>query len=145
MMKKLWSVLVMLMLFTLPILLEVATASAEDQIELRIAWWGSQSRHRRLIKVIEMFMQEHPNITITYEPSGWNDHWAKTNHSRRPARLPDIIQQDYARLDEWVSRDLLYPLDEFVESGVLDFSNVTEMALEGGRVNRKTLCCQPGQ
>ncbi len=51
--------------------------------------------------------------------------------------MPDIIQQDYARLDEWVSRDLLYPLDEFVESGVLDFSNVSEMALEGGRVNGK--------
>ncbi len=137
MMKKLWSVLVMLMLFTLPILLEVATASAEDQIELRIAWWGSQSRHERTIKVIEMFMQEHPNITITYEPSGWNDHWTKLATQAAGGNLPDIIQQDYARLDEWVSRDLLYPLDEFVESGVLDFSNVTEMALEGGRVNGK--------
>jgi multiple sugar transport system substrate-binding protein len=70
MIKKLWSVLVMLMIFTLLIVSEMTTVSAEDQIELRIAWWGSQSRHERTIKVIEMFMQEHPNITITYEPSG---------------------------------------------------------------------------
>ena len=136
-MKKWCGFLVMLIIVTLPILMEVATVSAEEQIELRIAWWGSQNRHERTIQVIEMFMKEHPNITITYEPSGWNDHWTKLATQAAGGNLPDIIQQDYARLDEWVSRDLLYPLDEFVESGVLDFSNVADAALEGGRINGK--------
>lgn len=137
MMKKWCGLLVMLMMVTLPILTEVAPVSAQEQIELRIAWWGSQNRHERTIEVIEMFMKEHPNITITYEPSGWNDHWTKLATQAAGGNLPDIIQQDYARLDEWVSRDLLYPLDEFVESGVLDFSNVADAALEGGRIGGK--------
>ena len=112
-------------------------ALAEDQIELRIAWWGSQNRHERTIKVIEMFMKEHPNITITYEPSGWDDHWTKMSTQAAGGNLPDIMQQDYARLEEWVSRGMIAPLDEFVESGVLDFSNVEEANLAGGRLDGK--------
>jgi len=111
-------------------------AFAED-IELRIAWWGSQNRHDRTIKVIEMFMKEHPNIKISYEPSGWNDHWTKMSTQAAGGNLPDIMQQDYARVEEWVEKGMLHPLDELVESGVLDFSNVSEGNLSGGMVNGK--------
>lgn len=111
-------------------------ALAED-IELRIAWWGSQNRHDRTIKVIEMFMKEHPNIKISYEPSGWNDHWTKMSTQAAGGNLPDIMQQDYARLEEWVEKGMLAPLDEFVDSGVLDFSNVADANLAGGRIDGK--------
>jgi multiple sugar transport system substrate-binding protein len=123
--------LVVIMLASIPMM-----AFAED-IELRIAWWGSQNRHDRTIKVIEMFMKEHPNITITYEPSGWNDHWTKMSTQAAGGNLPDIMQQDYARLEEWVEKGMLHPLDEFVEAGVLDFSNVSEGNLAGGMIDGK--------
>jgi multiple sugar transport system substrate-binding protein len=132
-MKKLFGcLLVAVMLSSMAVM-----AFAEDQIKLRVAWWGSQNRHERTIKVIEMFMKKHPNITISYEPSGWNDHWTKLATQAAGGNLPDVIQQDYARLAEWQSRDLMYPLDEFVESGVLDFSNVADAALAGGRIDGK--------
>jgi multiple sugar transport system substrate-binding protein len=111
-------------------------AFAED-IELRIAWWGSQNRHDRTIKVIEMFMEEHPNIKISYEPSGWNDHWTKMSTQAAGGNLPDIMQQDFARLEEWVEKGMLLPLDEFAEAGVLDFSNVSEGNLAGGMIDGK--------
>ncbi len=130
--KCIGSLLVILMFVLVPMM-----AIAEDQVELRIAWWGSQNRHDRTIKVIEMFMKEHPNITITYEPSGWNDHWTKMSTQAAGGNLPDIMQQDYARLEEWVDRGMLYPLDEFMESGVLDFSNVAEANLAGGKIDGK--------
>lgn len=132
-MKKLFGcLLVAVMLSSMAVM-----AFAEDQIELRVAWWGSQNRHERTIKVIEMFMKEHPNITISYEPSGWNDHWTKMSTQAAGGNLPDVMQQDYARLEEWVDKGMLYPLDEFVESGVLDFSNVAEANLSGGRIDGK--------
>ncbi|MCP4404150.1 MAG: extracellular solute-binding protein, partial [bacterium] len=111
-------------------------AFAED-VELRIAWWGSQNRHDRTIKVIDMFMEEHPNIKVSYEPSGWNDHWTKMSTQAAGGNLPDIMQQDYARLSEWVDREMLYPLNEFVDSGVLDFSNVSAGNLAGGKLDGK--------
>src|SRR5262249_23206364 len=49
-----------------------AAAASGDKIELRFAWWGSQDRHDRTIKVIQMYEQMHPNISITYEFAGFN-------------------------------------------------------------------------
>ena len=112
-----------------------AAAGGEEPVELRIAWWGSQSRHDRTIKVIEMFEAEHPNIDIVYEFSAWNDHWVKMATQAAGGNLPDIMQQDYARIEEWNDRGLLMPLDEFVEDGALDFSNVSEGELNGGRID----------
>ena len=41
--------------------------------ELRVAWWGSQDRHNRTIKAIELFQKKYPNIKVTYEFAGWGD------------------------------------------------------------------------
>jgi multiple sugar transport system substrate-binding protein len=114
-----------------------AAAPAEEQIELRIAWWGSQSRHDRTIQVIEMFEELHPNIDIVYEFSAWDDYWTKVATQAAGGNLPDIMQQDYARIEEWNDRGLLLPLDDFVADGTLDFSNVSESELDGGRIDGK--------
>ena len=84
------------------------TWASDEPIELRIAWWGSQSRHDRTIAVIEMFEELHPNIDIVYEFSGWDDHWVKMATQAAGGNMPDIMQQDYARIEEWNDRGLLY-------------------------------------
>lgn len=127
--------LVMFLLIVLVIPAISSVVAQDDVIELRLAWWGSQNRHDRTIAVIEMFEELHPNIRITYEPSGWNDHWTKLATQAAADDLPDIIQQDYARLAEWVSRDLLLPLDDFVEDGTIDTTFVADASLDGGRVD----------
>lgn len=47
------------------------------------------------------------------------------------------MQQDYARLEEWVSRDSLLPLDEFLADGTIDMTNITDAAIAGGRIDDK--------
>jgi multiple sugar transport system substrate-binding protein len=131
-MKKLFSaLLIIVFVFGL-----VMTAAAE-KIELRIAWWGGQNRHDRTIKVIEMFEKEHPDIDIIYEFSTWDDHWTKLATQAAGGNLPDIMQHDYARISEWVANGLLLPLDDYVAEGILDFSDVAESTLEGGRIGGK--------
>jgi multiple sugar transport system substrate-binding protein len=104
-------------------------------IELRIAWWGSQNRHDRTIAAIELYEQQNPNIDIVYEFSGWDDHWTKMSTQAAGGNLPDIMQQDYARIEEWVNNGLLLPLDEYIASGVIDTTHISEASLEGGIVN----------
>lgn len=113
----------------------VPVFAQEETVELRIAWWGSQNRHDRTIAVIEMFMEEHPNINVIYDFAGWDDYWVRMSTQAAGEELPDIMQQDYARVNEWVSRDLLLPLDEFIEDGTIDTSNIAEASLAGGRVD----------
>lgn len=114
-----------------------AEAGAGDKIELHAAWWGSQDRADRTIKAIELFESMHPEIDIVYEFSGWDDHWVKMATQAAGGNLPDIMQQDYARLEEWVSRDSLLPLDEFLADGTIDMTNITDAAIAGGRIDDK--------
>ena len=46
---------------------DAAQGEEEEQITLRMAWWGSQTRHDITTQVIEMYEKEHPNIDIEYE------------------------------------------------------------------------------
>jgi len=113
------------------------TSAAGEQVELRIAWWGSQNRHDRTIKAIELFEQKYPNIKITYEFAGWDDYWTKMTTQAAGANLPDIMQQDYAYLYEWTNKGLLAPLDAYVADGTLDLSDIDENSLTGGYVDGK--------
>ncbi|MBN1888669.1 MAG: extracellular solute-binding protein [Thermoflexales bacterium] len=108
---------------------------AAEPVELRMAWWGSQDRHDRTIKAIELYEKQHPNVKITYEFSGWNDYWTKLTTMAAGGNLPDIMQQDYAYISDWTNRGLLAPLDDYAKSGVLNFADVSPSYLDGGRVN----------
>jgi len=110
---------------------------AEEPVELRVVWWGSQNRHTRTIGVIKMFEQKYPHIKMVYEFTGWGDHWTKLATQAAGGNLPDIMQHDYAMIAEWVEDGLLMSMDDYVDSGVLDFSNVADAALQGGRVEGK--------
>lgn len=107
--------------------------SFAQQTELRIAWWGSQSRHDRTIRVIEMFEALNPDVNIIYEPAGWADYWVRMNTQAAGGNLPDIMQHDYAFVAEWASRGLVVPLDPFMGS-VIDTTHISDVALEGGMI-----------
>ncbi len=111
------------------------TAKADDKIELSITWWGSQTRHDKTIAVIELYEQQNPNIDIVYEFAGWSDYFTLLTTKASGGNLPDIMQQDYAYLQEWQSRDLLMPLDDYIASGAIDLSSVNPMVIDSGKVD----------
>jgi multiple sugar transport system substrate-binding protein len=61
------------------------TAPGTKPVELRVAWWGSQDRHNRTIKAIELFQKKYPHIKVTYEFAGWGDYWTKMTTRALPA------------------------------------------------------------
>jgi multiple sugar transport system substrate-binding protein len=112
-----------------------AEPQGEEPVELRIAWWGGDARATKTITVIELFQELYPHITMLYEFSGWDDHWTKLATQAAGGNLPDIMQHDYARISEWVGDGLLIPLDAYADSGTLDFSDVADSSLAGGRID----------
>ena len=112
-------------------------ALAQAPLTLRIMWWGSKSRHDRTIKVLEMYQAQNPGIKFTYEFTGFNDYWTRLATQAAGGNLPDIIQQDYARLVEWEANRLMVPLDDFVKDGTINLSRVPKVSIDGGRVNGK--------
>ncbi len=96
------------------------SALAQEQVTLRIAWWGSQDRHDRTLAVIELFEQKYPHIKIEAEFAGWADYWDRIATQAAGRNLPDIFQQDMQYIDLYSSRGMLADLMPYVESGALD-------------------------
>jgi len=115
--------------------LGTAVLAQDEPVELRVVWWGSQSRHDRTIEVIEMYEAQNPNVDIVYEFANFTDYWTLVNTQAAGGDLACVMQHDYAYLAEWAERGLLQPLDPYVEQGIIDLSNVDESFIAGGRVD----------
>ena len=138
-MKKALLFLLALSLLVIPVFANGGsdTPKENEKSQLSIIWWGSQDRHNRTIKVIELYMENNPNVEITYEFSGWNDYWTKVTTMAAGGMLPDIMQQDYSQLYNWKSKNLLDSWDSSIDAGLIDLSDVGDSALSGGRIDGK--------
>jgi multiple sugar transport system substrate-binding protein len=122
---------------------ERTTAKVEEQVTLKVMWWGSPSRDARTEAVLKMFHDLHPNISFTTEHYAntqgtgtvFKDYWPTMNFYANNNALPDIMQHDYAYIEEWTTRQLLTPLDSLVQDGSLNLSDVPVAMVDGGRVN----------
>ncbi|MGP4038595.1 ABC transporter substrate-binding protein [Gracilibacillus sp. D59] len=101
--------------------------STNEQVELRVAWWGAQDRHDRTLQVIELFEKNHPNITILPEYTGWDGYWEKLNTQAAGSNLPDIIQMGDTKMNEYLSHGTLMDLAPFIDEGIIDMSNVDDV------------------
>lgn len=121
-----------------------AANDKKEPVKLRIAWWGGQSRHDYTLKVIEMYQEQNPHVTIEPEYAPFDDYWKKLAPQAVAGGLPDIIQMDISYLNQYAGRNQLADLKPFTDSGVLDVSDVSENALSGGEVNGKLVAMNLG-
>lgn len=103
---------------------------AEEEITLRMAWWGSQTRHDRTIAAIELYESLHPNIKFEYEYYSFDDYFTKLKTLVASDQVWDVFQLG-GNFPMYL--DKIYPLDEFVASGVVDVSNISEANLKTTR------------
>lgn len=116
-------------------IVEIESENNNERVPLRVTWWGSQNRHERTIAAIELFEEKYPQIDVLYEFDNGSDYWKGVDQQSANDNLPDVMQQDYARLTEWVANEHLLMLDSFVESGRLNFEHVSDDELDSGRID----------
>ena len=96
-----------------------ASADGGENITLRFAWWGNDTRNNLTAQIIDMYVKENPNITIEPEFLAFSAYWEKLATQAAAGTLADVMQFNEARTQEYAARDLLLPLNEYVESGAL--------------------------
>ncbi|WP_042198741.1 ABC transporter substrate-binding protein [Paenibacillus camerounensis] len=117
-----------------------ATAGSDataKTIELRMTWWGSQTRHDLTTKMIALFEEKHPNIKIKPEYSGWDGYFDKLSTQVAGSNAPDIIQMDYAFLSDYAKRGTLLDLGPYTEDGTLRTEQHESSMLEAGSIDGK--------
>ncbi|WP_052015775.1 ABC transporter substrate-binding protein [Alkalihalobacillus hemicellulosilyticus] len=92
---------------------EAQTNGGEEEIELRMTWWGGQERHDRTLKVIELYEEQNPHVTIVPEYSGFDGYFDKLSTQLAAGNAPDIVQYG-GNLNDFVARGTVLPLDDYV-------------------------------
>jgi multiple sugar transport system substrate-binding protein len=108
---------------------------SDEAIELRMTWWGGQERHDRTLEVIEMYEAQNPNVTIVAEYSGFDGYFDKLTTQFAAGNAPDIIQYG-GNLNDFVGRNVVLPLDEFV-GDELDVSKHDQSMLDAATFDGK--------
>ncbi|WP_100407346.1 ABC transporter substrate-binding protein [Bacillus solitudinis] len=118
--------------------------AAEGEVTIRVAWWGGQERHDMTLEAIELFEAEYPNIKVEPEFTGWDGYWERLNTQAAGNNLPDIVNMDNSKMNEYNSRDLLIDLTPFIEDGTINLENVEDVYQEINTINDEVLAVSLG-
>ena len=116
---------------------ENTTAAASGDASLTVAWWGNQTRNERTQAALDKYSELNPGVTFDGQFSEWSDYWNKLATAAAGHSLPDVIQMDYAYLDQYVSNNLLVDLTPYIEDGTLNVDNCSQDIINSGSVDGK--------
>ena len=103
-------------------------------VEVGFGWWGNQVRDEVTKAATDYFTEKYPNVTFNLNSQNWANYWSLMSTYSANNDLPDLMQQDYAFLEQWVEAGDLLDLTPYVESGALDVSSIPKSILDTGRV-----------
>ncbi|MCL2900150.1 ABC transporter substrate-binding protein [Brenneria tiliae] len=113
-----------------------APSFAASQVELRMSWWGGNSRHQQTLKAIESFHQQYPNIKVKAEYTGWDGHLSRLTTQIAGKTEPDVMQTNWNWLPIFSKNgDGFYDLNLVKDS--LDLNQFDAKELQGTTVNGK--------
>lgn len=110
------------------------TESSDGSVTLTFTWWGNQTRNERTQAALDLYSEQNPGVTFDPQFAEWNDYWDKLATAAAGHSLPDIVQMDYAYLEQYVSNGLLVDLTPYIEDGTINVDNVDEGILNSGKV-----------
>lgn len=116
------------------------TAGQETEggdVVIKMTWWGGQTRHDQTQAVCDLYTSQHPNVTFELSPSGWDGYFDKLSTQTASGSMPDIVQMDYLYLATYAKNNSLADLQEFIDNGTIDVSNIDGNLLQTGSMNGK--------
>lgn len=112
---------------------DTAAQSSDLKGEIRFSWWGGQSRNEKTDRILQLFEQENPGVTVLRENSDWQPHWDKLTIQAAAGNQPCTIQMQTRWLATYAKPNILRPLDDLVESGDLDIRGIAQSVIDSSR------------
>jgi multiple sugar transport system substrate-binding protein len=110
--------------------------AAEHEITLKFIWWGKEQRKEDTLKVVDLYMKDHPGVKIVTEDfSGTDAVSAQLAMETADQDTADIIQGDYGFIFSYINRDLIEPLGPYIKNKSLSISNIPSEYLDAGMKN----------
>jgi multiple sugar transport system substrate-binding protein len=115
---------------------ETKSEDVKKDVTLRIAWWGSDTRHEYTQKVIDMYKVKNPNIKIDFEYASFDDYWKKLAPQAAANQLPDIVQMDVSYISQYAKNGQLEDLAPYMNNQI-QLADVSENVLSTGIIAGK--------
>lgn len=114
-----------------------APTKPAEKIELRVAWWGGQSRNDKFNKMFDAYEAEFPNMKIIREFNGEAQFVEKVTTQAAGKNAPDVFQASSFYLDDFIERQMFREIDDLIASGDIDLSNFEQVDIKAGQKNGK--------
>lgn len=106
-----------------------ASEPVEEDIRIRISWWGSDSMHEATVEAVKRFMEDYPNINVELQYGIWDMWEMNMTKAFAKGKAPDVNQIEW----RWISE--LSPKGEtFADmreySDIFDLSQYSQSALD---------------
>ena len=101
--------------------------------EIRFSWWGGQARNEKTDRILRLFEQENPGVSVLRENSDWMPHWDKLTIQSAAGNQPCAIQMQTRWLATYADPNVLMPLDDLVADGTLDVSSIAQPVIDASR------------
>ncbi len=117
----------------------------KEQITLRLAWWGSQTRHDKMMAIANEYMERFPNITIEPQMTGkyTPDYKDKLVAQMAATNEPDMFWTTIQRIGLYAEKNVFLDLNPYV-GDLLDISGVAPSLIEAGSVDGNLYCIANG-
>ncbi|MFD2017196.1 ABC transporter substrate-binding protein [Vibrio olivae] len=114
----------------------MTSMSAFADTELRMSWWGGNSRHQATLNALEKFQEKYPDIKVKAEYTGWDGHLSRLTTQVAGNTEPDVMQTNWNWLPIF-SRDGMGFYDMSQQADALNISNFPDNAIGMTTVNGK--------
>jgi multiple sugar transport system substrate-binding protein len=104
--------------------------------QIRHFWWGNPERDKRTFAVIDLYNGKTPGTVVSGETLGFADYFTKLTTQIAGGNMPDVIQQGYGVLFEYIANGAIVPLDDYIGKS-LDISRIDQSAIDAGTVDGK--------
>src|SRR5699024_8900817 len=72
-----------------------------DDGSVRVYWWGGELRDGMTRDALDLFSEDHPDISVAPEYSEWTGYWDKLATQTAGGDAPDVMQMDEAYIDSY--------------------------------------------
>jgi multiple sugar transport system substrate-binding protein len=102
-----------------------------------MAWWGGEARAKKWNQALDLYESKNP-VKVTRETAEFTPYWEKMNTQMAGGNPPDVINM-HSQVTQFLFRNVLIPLDPYVQSGALNLKDVEQWEIDTGKVNGKIM------
>lgn len=113
----------------------VKETSADEKVEIKFSWWGSDDRHQAMQEVARLFEEENPNVTVSVEYGAFDSWQTKLLTQLSGKTEADVMQVNYNWFHSFgKGQNVFYDLNElgdYIDLGNWDAEYLKSLEVGG--------------